>query len=144
MSIDEKLQKLAEDFAVFPGKDERNAYLFDLGKRLKVGEPSIRTSGNEIKGCQFKSWLSACSEDGVIKFTADSEALLGKGMMHVCLELLDGERPEAILKFDPTVILPRLGLDQHMSSTRSNAFVLVPQQMKQRALELSTSSGGEA
>jgi cysteine desulfuration protein SufE len=137
MSIDEKLQKLGEDFAIFPGKDERNNYLFDLGKRLKINDLSIRTPENEIKGCQFKSWLRSSFEDGVMSFSADSEALLGRGMMFICLELFDRQPPEMILKFDPTTILPRLGLDQHISSTRSNAFVLVPQQMKQRALEFS-------
>jgi cysteine desulfuration protein SufE len=86
-----------------------------------------------IKGCQSQVWLDATCEDGAVRYHADSDSLITKGMIALFVRVLDGEKPDAILTADMDFI-DRTGLKEHLAPTRANALNLMATQMKQRAL----------
>jgi len=136
MSIAEKTEQLLEDLALFQDWTERYEYVIGLGKALPAIDDSVRTSHNLIKGCQSQVWLHATLEDGSVHYHADSDSLITKGMIALFIKVLDGERPEDILRADMDFI-DRTGLREHLAPTRANALNLMATQMKQRALSFS-------
>lgn len=134
MSIAEKQELLVEELALFQDWTERYEYVIGLGKKLSPMSESAKTSEHLIKGCQSQVWLDAHKEDGKVRYTADSDSLITKGMIALFVRVLDDETPDAILTADMSFI-DRTGLKEHLAPTRANALSLMANQMKKRALE---------
>ncbi|MCU0752554.1 MAG: SufE family protein [Akkermansiaceae bacterium] len=133
MSIAEKQNQLLEELALFQDWTERYEYVIGLGKKLPPMEESVKNPEHLIKGCQSQVWLDASLVDGAVRYSADSDSLITKGMIALFVRVLDGEKPDAILTADMGFI-DRTGLKEHLAPTRANALNLMATQMKQRAL----------
>lgn len=136
MSITEKQETLLEDLALFQDWSERYEYVIGLGKSLSPMADTAKTPEHLIKGCQSQVWIDAAYEDGKVRFAADSDSLITKGMIALFVKVLDGETPDDILTADMSFI-DRTGLKEHLAPTRANALNLMANQMKKRALEFS-------
>jgi cysteine desulfuration protein SufE len=134
MSIAAKQEALLEDLALFQDWTERYEYVIGLGKKLAPMDEAAKTAERLIRGCQSQVWLDAAKEDGKVRYTADSDSLITKGMIALFVNVLDGETPDDILTADMSFI-DRTGLKEHLAPTRANALNLMANQMKQRALE---------
>ena len=137
MTIAEKQNELIEELGFFQDWTERYEYVIGLGKRLTPIPEEARNPEHLIKGCQSQVWLDAYAEDGKIRYLADSDSLITKGMIALFVRVLDNEKPDDILTADMSFI-DRTGLKEHLAPTRANALNLMATQMKQRALQLST------
>lgn len=133
MSIAEKQQQLLDELALFQDWTERYEYVIDLGKKLAPMDESAKTAEHLIKGCQSQVWLDASSEEGLVRYRADSDSLITKGMIALFVQVLDDRTPDEILTADMSFI-DRTGLKEHLAPTRANALNLMATQMKQRAL----------
>ena len=132
-SITEKQEQLLEDLGLFQDWTERYEYVIALGKKLDALPESARNSEHLIKGCQSQVWLDAEENNGVVRFRADSDSLITKGMIALFIHVLSGETPDAILTADMGFV-EKTGLKEHLAPTRANALNLMATQMKQRAL----------
>jgi cysteine desulfuration protein SufE len=137
MSIADKQELLIEELGFFQDWTERYEYVIGLGKKLAPMDDASKNAEHLIKGCQSQVWLDAKSEDGKIRYFADSDSLITKGMIALFVRVLDDETPDEILTADLSFI-DRTGLKEHLAPTRANALNLMANQMKKRALELAT------
>jgi len=137
MTISEKQQQLLEDLSLFQDWTERYEYVIGLGKQLPAMDESSKNPEHLIKGCQSQVWLDAKSEDGKVRYAADSDSLITKGMIALFVKVLDDESPDAILTADMSFI-DQTGLKEHLAPTRANALTLMANQMKQRALSFAS------
>jgi cysteine desulfuration protein SufE len=137
MTIAQKQDELLEELALFQDWTERYEYVIGLGKKLPPMSDSAKTEENLIKGCQSQVWLDASFENGCVRYHADSDSLITKGMIALFVRVLDNEAPDAILTADMGFI-DRTGLKEHLAPTRANALNLMATQMKQRALEFAS------
>jgi cysteine desulfuration protein SufE len=135
MSIADKQQEILEELSFFPDWQERYEYVIGLGRKLPAMPDELKSADNLIKGCQSQVWLAAREEDGKVRFLADSDSVITKGMIALFVRVLDGETPDAVLSADLSFI-DRTGLKEHLAPTRANALNLMATQMKQRALEI--------
>jgi cysteine desulfuration protein SufE len=145
MTLAEKQDQLLEELALFQDWTERYEYVIGLGKKLPPMDEAVKNPEHLIKGCQSQVWLDATLADGTVRYSADSDSLITKGMIALFVRVLDGEKPDAILTADMGFI-DRTGLKEHLAPTRANALNLMATQMKQRALEFAgpgNSSGAE-
>lgn len=133
MSIAAKQEALLEEIALFQDWTERYEYVIGLGKKLPPMAEAAKTPEHLIKGCQSQVWLDASFENAAVRYRADSDSLITKGMIALFVRVLDGEPPDAILTADMGFI-DRTGLKEHLAPTRANALNLMATQMKQRAL----------
>lgn len=136
MSIAAKQQEVLDELAVFQDWQERYEYVISLGKRLGEMDDSLKTADRLIKGCQSQVWLEATRDDDSIRYQADSDSVITKGMIALFVRVLDGESADDILTADLSFI-DQTGLKEHLAPTRANALKLMATQIKQRALELS-------
>jgi cysteine desulfuration protein SufE len=129
------VEDLYDTFEALDDWMERYKYLIDLGRQLDPLSIDERTEANRVKGCISQVWLVAdpASESGALRFRADSDAHLVKGLIAVALTLFNGKTPEAIATTDPGDVYGRLGLDQHLSVNRRNGFVSMMQRIKSLA-----------
>jgi cysteine desulfuration protein SufE len=134
MSIAAKQEALLEDLALFQDWTERYEYVIGLGKHLAPMDEAAKSPDRLIRGCQSQVWLDATVEGGKVRYLADSDSLITKGMIALFVNVLDGETPDDILTADMSYI-DRTGLKEHLAPTRANALSLMATQMKQRALE---------
>lgn len=139
MNITEKQELLLEELGLFQDWTERYEYVIGLGKQLPPMPESSKTPGHLIRGCQSQVWLDATCEDGKVRFLADSDSLITKGMIALFVKVLDGEPPDRILTADMSFV-DRSGLKEHLAPTRANALSLMAAQMKQRALAFASDS----
>lgn len=137
MTIAEKQEQLLEELSLFQDWTERYEYVIGLGKKLPPMDEAAKTPEHLIKGCQSQVWLDSSSEDGKVRYAADSDSVITKGMIALFVLVLDGESPDAILTADMGFI-DRTGLKEHLAPTRANALSLMATQMKQRALEFAS------
>ena len=113
---------------------DRYAYLFDLGNSLPPIAEEYKTPQNLIEGCQSRVWLHAdMNGDGRVEFTADSDAIIVKGIISMLIEVLSGHAPKEILDAD-LYFIDRIGLSEHLSPTRSNGLLAMVKQIKMYAL----------
>ena len=133
MTIAEKQAALLEELSLFQDWQERYEYVIGLGKKLDPMPDEAKTDDRLIKGCQSQVWLDATCEDGAIRYLADSDSLITKGMIALFVRVLDGQAADAILTADMSFI-DKTGLKEHLAPTRANALSLMATQMKQRAL----------
>ncbi len=139
MTITEKQNELLEELGFFQDWTERYEYVIGLGKKLAPMPEAAKDAEHLIKGCQSQVWLDAHMDGGKVRYLADSDSLITKGMIALFVRILDNEAPDAILTADMSFI-DRTGLKEHLAPTRANALNLMATQMKQRALQLSTGS----
>jgi len=133
MSIDDKKEEIIEEFSFFEDWDERFQYVIDLGKELPIIEDQFKTDSNLISGCQSKVWLHASLNDGKIEFTADSDAIITKGIIAILIRVFSNQAPAEILNADLSFI-DQIGLKSHLSPTRANGLVSMIKQIKMYAL----------
>lgn len=137
MSIADKQKQLLEDLSLFQDWTERYEYVISLGKKLAPMDSALKDADHLIKGCQSQVWLDATYADGKIRYVADSDSVITKGMIALFVSVLDDETPDAILTADLSFI-DQTGLKEHLAPTRANALNLMATQMKQRALQFAT------
>ncbi|MDG1914599.1 MAG: SufE family protein [Crocinitomix sp.] len=135
MSITEKENELVESFAIYDDWMEKYEYIIELGKDLPLIDAAHKKEENIIKGCQSTVWLYAEKKDEKIIFTADADAIIAKGIIAVLVDVLSNETSDTILeaKLD---FIKEIGLQEHLSPTRSNGLVAMVKQMKMYALAL--------
>jgi cysteine desulfuration protein SufE len=133
MTISEIQQDIIEEFSMFDDWMQRYEYLIDLGKNLPLIREEYKTDENTIKGCQSKVWLMAEEIDGKIVFTADSDAILTKGIIAVLVRVFSNQDPADILQAN-TEFIDEIGLKEHLSPTRANGLVSMIKQIKMYAL----------
>lgn len=133
MTIPEIEQQIIDEFSVFEDWMDKYNFLIESGKLIKLIDPQFKVQNNLISGCQSKVWLHAEYKDGKIYFSADSDAVITKGMVSLLIRVMDGQSPDAILEANLDFI-DQIGLKEHLSPTRSNGLVSMVKQMKLYAL----------
>jgi len=135
MTINEIQDELIDEFALFGDWMEKYEYIIQLGKELPLIDPQYKKEENLIKGCQSQVWLHADFQDGRVLFTADSDAIITKGLVGMVVRVLSGHTPAEIVHSD-LYFVDRIGLKEHLSVTRSNGLLSMIKQMKVYALAL--------
>ncbi|WP_027420083.1 SufE family protein [Crocinitomix catalasitica] len=135
MNIAEKEQELIDSFSIYDDWMEKYEYIIELGKDLPLIDAAFKKEENVIKGCQSTVWLHAEKKDDKIYFTADADAIIAKGIIALLIDVMSGETPQTILDSDLKFI-KEIGLQEHLSPTRSNGLVAMVKQMKLYALAL--------
>jgi len=133
MTIKAIQEEIIDEFAMFEDWMERYEYLIELGRSLPLIEPAFKTDDNIIKGCQSKVWIHSDLQDDKINFTADSDAILTKGMVALLLRVFSDQKADDILNADMDFI-DEIGLKEHLSPTRANGLVSMIKQIKLYAL----------
>ena len=133
MNIEDKKEEIIEEFSFFEDWDERFQYVIDLGKGLPLIEEKYKVDENTIKGCQSKVWLHGEIIDEKIVFTADSDAIITKGIIAVLIRAFSNQKPSDILDAD-TKFIDEIGLKDQLSPTRANGLVSMIKQIKMYAL----------
>jgi len=139
MTINEIQEQIIEEFKVFSDWMERYEYLIDMGKDLPPFDESHRRPDYLIEGCQSKVWLYPSFNDGVVTFTADSDALITRGIVALLVRVFSGRTPDEILGAD-IYFIDRIGLKENLSPTRSNGLLAMMKQMRLYALAYKTKS----
>ena len=129
ISIEEKQRELVDAFALLGDWTEKYEHIIALGKSLNELEEIHKTDVNLIKGCQSKVWLDAYLKEDKVIFTADSDAIITKGIIAVLIRVFSGHRPEEIAAAN-TNFIDEIGLKEHLSPTRANGLVSMIKQMK--------------
>lgn len=135
MSIDQIQDELIADFSFFEDWMSKYEYIIQLGKELPLIDDQYKTEQHLIKGCQSQVWLHAEYRDGLIHFTADSDAIITKGLVSLMIKVLSGHSPEAIAESD-LYFIDQIGLKEHLSPTRANGLLSMVKQMKLYAIAL--------
>ncbi len=136
-TIEERQQEVIEEFSLFEDWMQRYEHMIDLGKTLPLIAPAYKTEDNIIKGCQSKVWVHAELEADKLVFTADSDALITKGIIAILIRVFSGQSPKAILAAD-TEFINKIGLKEHLSPTRANGLVSMIKQIKMYAVDFQT------
>ncbi len=133
MNINQIQDQIIEDFALFGDWMERYEYLIDLGRSLAPFDVAHKTPDFLIEGCQSKVWLYPSLTDGVVTFTAESDALITRGIIALLIRVFSGRTPDEILGAD-IYFIERIGLRENLSPTRSNGLLAMMKQMRLYAL----------
>ena len=136
MTINEIQDEIIEEFSGFEDWMHKYQMLIDLGNEQEPLDNKYKTEQNLIDGCQSRVWLQADYEDGVIKFTAESDALIVKGIIALLIRALSGHTPQEILDTE-LYFIDEIGLKDHLSPTRSNGLLAMIKQMRVYALAFS-------
>jgi len=137
MTIESIQEEIIDEFSMFDDWMQRYEYMIDLGKSVPLISNSNKTDDNLITGCQSKVWLHAALKDGKIVFTADSDAIITKGIIAILLRVFSNQKPEEILAAN-TNFVDEIGLKEHLSLTRANGLVSMIKQLKLYALAYET------
>ncbi len=133
MTIQEIENQIVEEFSVFTDWLDKYEYIIELGKNIPVIDEAAKTEDNLIKGCQSRVWLSCSVSDGKLYFSADSDAIITKGIISLLIRVYNGQTPEDILASDLSFI-SRIGLQENLSPTRANGLVSMIKQIRAYAL----------
>ncbi|MBS7786119.1 SufE family protein [Flavobacterium sp. CYK-55] len=136
MNIREIQEEIIDEFSMFDDWEERFQYVIDLGKTLPLIAPEFKTDENTIKGCQSKVWLHSELQNGRIVFTADSDAIITKGIIAILIRVFSNQTPDDILSAN-TDFVDEIGLKEQLSPTRANGLVSMIKQIKMYALAYS-------
>jgi len=137
MTIKEIQQEIIDEFSMFDDWMDRYEYIIDLGKSLPIINDKFKLDENLIKGCQSKVWLYSELENETIKYSADSDAILTKGIAALLLRVYSGQKPADILTTE-TNFIDEIGLKEHLSPTRANGLVSMIKQIKLYAIAQQT------
>lgn len=130
MTVYEITQQIIDDFSFFEDWTQRYEYLISLGKSLPIIDKQYQTEQYLIPGCQSKVWLyAALKDDGLVHFTADSDAILSKGIIALLVSIFDKQPPEAIIDADISFI-EKIQLKEHLSPTRANGLLSMINEIK--------------
>ncbi|MDX1736857.1 MAG: SufE family protein [Alphaproteobacteria bacterium] len=129
------IDELIDNFELFDDWDDRFSYIIDLGKKMPPMPESEMTEANKVRGCMSQVWVtSRLEEDGkVMRFNADSDAFIVKGLIAVLMTIYDGKSPDYVAKTDAIEILAKVGLDQHLSPNRRNGLVSMVERIRKDA-----------
>lgn len=134
MTPKEVQNQIIEEFAMFGEWMDKYEYIIDLGNELEAYNEKNKTKSNLISGCQSRVWLNGeLTDDGKVIFTADSDAIITKGIVALLLRVYSGRSPEEILETEPEFI-DKIGLKENLSPTRANGLVSMIKQIKAYAL----------
>jgi len=133
MTIKETIQEIISEFSSFDDWMEKYNYLIEMGKSLPVINEKYKIDSNLITGCQSRVWLHSEYKDGLIFFTADSDAVITKGIVNLLIRVFSGHTADEILSAE-TEFLDAIGLKDHLSPTRSNGLLSMIKQIKLFAL----------
>ncbi len=137
MTINQRQDEIIAEFSDIDDWMDRYAYIIDLGNQLPPIDPALKTPQNLIEGCQSRVWLDARLKDGHVEYTADSDAIIVKGIISLLITVLNGHTPSEIVDAD-LYFIDRIGLAEHLSPTRSNGLAAMVKQMKIYALAFKT------
>lgn len=131
LSIDE----LVENFELFDDWEDRYRYIIDLGKKLPPMPEEEMVEGNKVRGCMSQVWMTSRTEGEppVMRFNADSDAFIVKGLIAVLMLIYDGQPPEKIAETDAIEVMTRIGLDKHISPNRRNGLVAMVERIRSDA-----------
>ncbi|MES2805121.1 MAG: SufE family protein [Bacteroidota bacterium] len=133
MKIKDIQEEIVDEFSMFDDWMERYEYIIELGKKLPMIKEEFKTENNLIKGCQSKVWLQGEQTDDTIVFTADSDAILTKGIIAILIRTFSNQSAKDILDADMDFI-DKIGLKEHLSPTRANGLVSMIKNIKMYAL----------
>ncbi len=136
MSIEKLESDIIEEFSLFDDWMDKYEYIIELGKELPIIDKKFKTDEYIIKGCQSKVWLHANSDNGRIRLTADSDAIITKGIISLLIKVLNNQKHEDILIAKMNFI-NEIGLSSHLSPTRANGLLEMVKQIKSYALAFS-------
>lgn len=128
-TIQDIQEELIDEFAMFNDWMDRYEHMIALGKSLPLIDASLKTDDKLIKGCQSKVWLHSELKNGKVQFTADSDAIITKGIVAILIRVFSNQMPEDIVAAD-TQFIDEIGLKEHLSPTRANGLVSMLKQMK--------------
>ena len=134
-TIKEIQEEIIEDFEMFDDWMQKYEFLIDLGKELTPIEEHYKIEDNLIKGCQSRVWLHAKEKNGSIIYSADSDAIMTKGIIAILLRVLSNQKSEDIINADLSFI-DEIGLKEQLSATRANGLVSMIKKIKLFALAL--------
>ena len=137
MTINERQDEVIEEFEMFEDWMDKYEYLISLGKELPLTEEAKKIEENIIKGCQSRVWLAADMNDSKIQFTADSDAIITKGIIAILIRAFSNQHPNAIIEAN-TDFIDKIGLKEHLSPTRANGLVSMIKQLKLYAIAYQT------
>lgn len=137
MTIKDIQEEIIEEFAMFDDWMQRYEYMIELGKSLPLIDEQYKTNDNLIKGCQSKVWVHGELNDDKIEFTADSDAIITKGIVAILIRVFSNQHPTAILEAN-TDFIDEIGLKEHLSPTRANGLVSMIKQIKMYAIAYQT------
>lgn len=135
MTIKEIQEEIVDEFAMFDDWMQRYEYIIELGKSLPIIEDQYKIEENLIRGCQSKVWLHAEKKDDKIVFTADSDAILTKGIIAILIRTFSDQKAADVMNAD-TSFIDEIGLKEHLSPTRANGLVSMLKQIKLYAIAL--------
>lgn len=129
MTIEQTEQQIIEEFSIFEDWLDKYNYLIESGKDVPLIDARYKTNNYLISGCQSRVWLHADFIDGKVFFSADSDAVITKGIIYLLIRVLSGRRPDEIIGAS-LAFLEEIGLKEHLSPTRSNGLLSMVKQMK--------------
>lgn len=135
MELKDREKEIIDEFEIFPDWMEKYEYIIDLGKELPSINSEYKNDDYRISGCQSQVWLHAWKDEGKIRFEADSDAIITKGIIALLIRALDGLTPQEILNANLDFI-NEIGLKEHLSPTRANGLLSMIKQMKLYAVGL--------
>lgn len=136
-SIHEIQDEIIDEFSMFDDWMQRYEYMIELGKSLDLVDEKYKTDEYTIKGCQSKVWVFAELKDQLIQFTADSDAIITKGIIALLLRVFSGQKPKDILDAE-LYFIDQIGLKEHLSPTRANGLLSMIKQIKLYAVAYQT------
>ena len=136
-SINEIQDEIIDEFSMFDDWMQRYEYMIELGKSLELVDEKYKTDEYTIKGCQSKVWVFAELKDQLIQFTADSDAIITKGIIALLLRVFSGQKPKDILDTE-LYFIDQIGLKEHLSPTRANGLLSMIKQIKLYAVAYQT------
>lgn len=139
MSINEIQDSIIEDFSMYEDWADKYEFIIELGKELPAMNESYKIEENLIKGCQSRVWLHADEEEGVLRFQADSDAIITKGIIGLLIKVFSGHTAQEIVNTD-IYFLKEIGLQEHLSPTRANGLVSMVKQIKNYAIAFNLKS----
>ena len=129
--------EIVDEFSMFDDWMQRYEYMIELGKSLPLIKEEFKSDDNIIKGCQSKVWVHADMVDDKIVFTADSDAIITKGIIAILIRAFSNQHPKDIIEAD-TAFIDEIGLKEHLSPTRANGLVSMIKQLKMYAIAYQT------
>ena len=137
MTIKEIQNEIIDEFSMFDDWMQRYEYMIELGKSLPLIDEAHKKEENIIKGCQSKVWLHASLNNGKVQYTADSDAIITKGIISILIRAFNNQPPKEIIEAE-TLFIDEIGLKEHLSPTRANGLVSMLKQIKMYAIAYQT------
>lgn len=134
MTLKEKQDEIIDEFSIYDDWMEKYEYLIELGKDLPLISDDKKTKDRLIEGCQSQVWLDANFKDGIMFYSADSDAIITKGIIGLLIRVMNGESPKEIATSE-LYFIREIGLEEHLSPTRANGLLSMVKKMKIEALK---------